>query len=441
MASRKRKSTDNIQRKAVRQVDAEIREISPQEKRRQFFLNVGVWLLVIVFCMTSGIMCFSIGDKNGEQNEAEQSQTQQRDEIQTEIDRYTQEVGADAQNIEALANLGYYWLQKGLASPKAEALKKKQNAAKKTDGDKDESKAEEKPEVSQEEAFANARTYLTQALKIDQNHIFAKKNLADLDAQENHFDSARKAYNEILAFCKEPVKVKEGEDETSIQVGRNNQRVDVDLSLAQLNMRDNKAEEAIACLDDAISVDPGNIDAYSFKAGIYGETNQYAKAHEAFKSALAIAVNMGEMNRALNLYLGDSAIYRKEGRKDEAKKSLEKARDLFPENAGGQAAAMRGMLQQQIDELDGKKPAPAAGKPAGKAAPADDGKPRKVMSITPDAAPAEESKPAEEAAPAEENKPAEEAAPAAESKSAEEAAPAAENKPAEEAAPAEDRNE
>ena len=56
MASRRRKSTDNVQRKAVRLEDAEIREISPQERQRQFLLNLGVWFLVIAFCMTSGIM-------------------------------------------------------------------------------------------------------------------------------------------------------------------------------------------------------------------------------------------------------------------------------------------------------------------------------------------------------------------------------------------------
>ena len=430
MASRKRKSTDNIQRKAVRQADAEIREISPQEKRRQFFLNVGVWLLVIVFCMTSGIMCFSIGDKNGDQNDQEQAQTQQRDEIQSEIDRYTQEVANDAQNVEALAKLGYYWLQKGMASPKAESLKKKAAKAKQADGDKDGGEAEEKHEVSKEEAFANARDYLTKALNLDKNHIFAKKNLADLDAEENHYESARKAYNEILAFCKEPVKVKEGEDETSVQVGRNNQRVDVDLSLAKLNMRDNKLEEAVACLDDAVSVDPGNIEAYTMKAFIYSEANQFPKAHEAYKSALAIAVNMGELNSALNLYLGEAQLYKKEGSKGEAKKSLEAALALFPENAGPQAAAIRSMIQSQIDEIDGKKPASAK-----------NAAPRKAKTVTAEVKPAGEEKPAEEAAPAAEEKPAEEAAPAAEEKPAEEAAPAGEEKPAEEPAPADGQNE
>ena len=225
MASSRRKSTDNVQRKAVRQVDAEVREISPQEKRRNIFIQIGVWFLVIAFCMTSGIMCFAIGGPE-DQNGQEQAQGTV-DEIQSEIDRYTKEVGTDASNVEALANLGYYWMQKGDTLSTAESLKqeaKTKAAIDKDLADKGQTPAADKDakkEMSREEAYANARTYLTQALGIDQNYLLAKKTLADLEVREDKQDAAIKLYKEIIKFCEQPLKLNPGDDETTIKTSRN----------------------------------------------------------------------------------------------------------------------------------------------------------------------------------------------------------------------------
>ena len=408
MASSRRKSTDNVQRKAVRQVDAEVREISPQEKRRNIFIQIGVWFLVIAFCMTSGIMCFAIGGPE-DQNGQEQAQGAV-DEIQSEIDRYTKEVGTDASNIEALANLGYYWMQKGDTLSTAESLKqeaKTKAAIDKDLADKGQTPAankDAKKEMSREEAYANARTYLTQALGIDQNYLLAKKTLADLEVREAKEDAAIKLYKEIIKFCEQPLKLNPGDDETTIKTSRNVQKVEAEVQLARLYGSKKQYKEAIPLLDDAVKIDPGNVGAYHVKAIISFENNDNANGVKAMNNAILIAKNMGEIDQAIQLCFELAQIQQsKNGDKAAAKKAYEEARDMIPANMGGQAAQMRSAIQEMIDELDGKKPAASAKAPAAKATPATE-------------APAAEATPATEA-------PAAEAAPATE-------APAAEATPA-----------
>jgi len=422
MASSRRKSTDNVQRKAVRQVDAEVREISPQEKRRNIFIQIGVWFLVIAFCMTSGIMCFAIGGPE-DQNGQEQAQGAV-DEIQSEIDRYTKEVGTDASNIEALANLGYYWMQKGDTLSTAESLKqeaKTKAAIDKDLADKGQTPAankDAKKEMSREEAYANARTYLTQALGIDQNYLLAKKTLADLEVREAKEDAAIKLYKEIIKFCEQPLKLNPGDDETTIKTSRNVQKVEAEVQLARLYGSKKQYKEAIPLLDDAVKIDPGNVGAYHVKAIISFENNDNANGVKAMNNAILIAKNMGEIDQAIQLCFELAQIQQsKNGDKAAAKKAYEEARDMIPANMGGQAAQMRSAIQEMIDELDGKKPAASAKAPAAKATPA-------TEAPAAEATPATEA-PAAEAAPATEA-PAAEAAPATEA-SAAEATPTANN--------------
>ncbi len=387
MASSRRKSTDNVQRKAVRQVDAEVREISPQEKRRSIFIQLGVWFLVIAFCMTSGIMCFAVGGPE-EQNGQEQTQGSV-DEIQSEIDRYTKEVGTDAGNVEALANLGYYWMQKGDTLSTAESLKqeaKTKAAIDKNLADKGQTpaanKEEAKKEMSREEAYANARTYLTQALGIDQNYLLAKKTLADLETREAHEEAAIKLYQEIIKFCDQPLKLNPGDDETTIKTSRNVQKVEAEVQLARLYGSKKQYKEAMPLLDDAVKIDPGNIGAYHVKSLIAFENGDKVEGSKALNNAILIAKNMGEIDQAIQLCFELAQIHQSQGDKAAAKKAYEEARDMIPANMGGQAAQMRSAIQAMIDEIDGKKPAAPAAEATPAQAPAAEATPAQASAAS-----------------------------------------------------------
>ena len=64
-------------------------------------IHIGVWLLVLVFTMTSGVLCLSLG---GSQQTPRQVQQAQQDPVQVEIDRRTREVGASPSDPVALAD-------------------------------------------------------------------------------------------------------------------------------------------------------------------------------------------------------------------------------------------------------------------------------------------------------------------------------------------------
>ena len=365
MASNKRKSTDSVQRKAIRQVDAEIREITPQEKRRNFFIQVGVWFLVIAFCMTSGIMCFAIG--SNEQQEQAETAREAKDELQSEIDRYQKEVSADARNVEALANLGYYWMQKGDTLPTAENLKQEAktkaaidaNLAKEGNTTVPKEAEKQEKQMSREEAYAHARENFEKALAIDGNYLFAKRNLADLEMRENHKDKASALYKQIVDFCGQPIKLNPGDDEATIKASRDTQKVGAEVELARIYAIDNKNKEALSLLEDAVKLDPGNVEAYHVKALIHLAEKDLTSAHKAFDSAILISSNMGDINQAINFCLEQAQVYKSNNQKDKAKQTYQKAKDLIPANMGPQAEQMRTVIQSMIDQLDGKKPAPA----------------------------------------------------------------------------------
>lgn len=369
MASRRRKSTDNVQRKAVRLEDAEIREISPQERQKQFLLNLGVWFLVIAFCMTSGIMCYAIGSNETQPDQVAQEAQSQKYEVDLEIERYTKEVGTDATNVEALANLGYYWMLKGQTLPTAQALKTeaavKKNLAKEVEGQATPApSATPAPQQTQEEAFANARDYLNKALALDKEYLFAKRTLADLEVQEDHLDKAQALYQEVVDFCKTPIKPGPGDDPTTLQAHRDSQRVEAQVKLASLLAQQSKFEEAQKNLDEVLKTDPGNIEAYHTKALVSLGQKDMEACHKALDMAILIAQNMNEIDRAVNLCFEQGAIYEQAGQKKEAVATFTKARDMIPAQMGGQAAQMRAAIQAMIDRLEGKTPAPKPASPA-----------------------------------------------------------------------------
>ena len=170
MASR-RKSTDMVKRRAKMRSDAELEEksLSPQEQRRQMLLNIGVWFLVLAFCMTSGIMCFSVGGQ--EKLMKAQEEAQQKDPTQAEIERWSGEVEQNPNDPVALANLGYYWGQKAQELEKTAAKPKKDDDKNKKDG---------KPAITREQALQNAHGYLDRALQADPNYAFALQKYAEL---------------------------------------------------------------------------------------------------------------------------------------------------------------------------------------------------------------------------------------------------------------------
>ncbi|MBQ7567505.1 tetratricopeptide repeat protein, partial [bacterium] len=352
----RRKSTDMVKRRAKSQVEAELEEkvLSPQEQRRQMLLNIGVWFLILAFCMTSGIMCFSIGGQ--EKLMKAQEEAQQQDPVQADIDRWAHEVEQNPNDSVALANLGYYWGQK------AQELDKAANKPAKKKGDKDEKKSDkpDKPEVTKEQALQNAHTYLDRALQAEPDYAFALQKYADLAIFEKNYDKAREMLDRAVKACEKPVP--EGDDKEALEANALNQKGQAIVTLANLDAMDNRYGEAERRLDDLIREQPGNLQAFISKANIIVSQPDADKneALRCYGEALKIAQSLGNTSVALNCWVGRSAIYSEMGDKEKAKKELEDCKAFVSSNPI-MAATVDNMIKRLDgdDKKDDKKAAPA----------------------------------------------------------------------------------
>ena len=288
----RRKSTDMVKRRAKSQAEAELEEksLSPQEQRRQMVLNFGVWFLVLAFCMTSGIMCFSIGGQ--EKMIKAQEEAQQQDPVQADIDRWANEVEQNPNDPVALANLGYYWGQK------AQDLEKPDSKTK--DDGKD--KKDDKPKITKEQALQNAHEYLERALKADPDYAFALQKYAELSINENNTAKARELLNKVIVACEKPIP--DGDDKEALEANALNQKGQAVIALALLDAKEDKNADALKRIDALLKEQPGNMQAFLAKGNIISSQKGGDKqeALKCYGDALKIAQTLGDAETAFRCW-------------------------------------------------------------------------------------------------------------------------------------------
>lgn len=361
MPPRRRKSTDYTRRRAnPAAADPEEfeRVLSPAEKRRQLMINVGVWFLVAVFAMTSGIMCFNIGDPSaGQAQDVLQQQQAQQDPVQQEIDRWTREVEARPDDPVALANLAHFWIQRAETLPKQADMTAASASPAATGSPAAPSPAASPatPEISQEEALARATEYLERALAKDKGYVFALQQMANVRLVQEKPEEARQYYEQILALSDAPIP--EGEDATSIQANRQAQKVQAMLGLASLDARAKKYSEALARLDEINKVQPGNINVYLMRAQIQQDQGQTDSAMASLEEAARIGESMQDMESTFRARMLRSQILQEKGDKAGAKAELEKLKGLAEKTGNIQAMMLVTQLIYAMDAPAGAPPA------------------------------------------------------------------------------------
>ncbi len=363
----RRKSTDMVKRRAKTQVDAELeeKELSPQEQRRQLLLNIGVWFLVLAFCMTSGIMCFSIGGQ--EKQMQAQQEAMNQDPTQAEIDRWTHEVETNPSDPVALANLGYYWGQKALELEKKPAKKAKDKKDEKQQGD-------DKPVVTKEEASRHSHEYLDRALAADPNYTFALQKYAELYVAEKNYDKARLYFDKVIEASHMPIP--DGDDKEARETNAIVQRGQAAVSLARIDALEKKYADAEKRLDNLIAEQPGNVDAFLLKAAIITEQDNGDKneALKCYESAMKISQAMGDDQQTLQCHVARATIYKEMGDINNAKQEMEAAKAMFAGNPMMSAALdsqmkKMGLIPDEKKDAPKADATPAEGQPA--AAPAE----------------------------------------------------------------------
>lgn len=347
----RRKSTDQIRRRPSGAVKTEEKVITPQERRRSFLIQAGVWFLVIAFCMTSGIMCFTIGGQ--EKQVAQQQAAEQADPVQAEIDRWTTQVGSNPNDPVALANLGYYWCQKAASLP---ADKKAEDGKQ---DDKDGKSKDEKPAVSRDQALSSAAEYLDRAIKADPNYAFAYQKMAELLILQNKYDEAQKMYEQVINMSEQPIAA--DEDKETIEAQRANQRGQARMGLATLYMLQENYDAAVAEADKALSEQPGSMEAFHIKAQALAGKEDKPALLQCCDEAIKIAESMSDIENILKFRVRKSIVYQAMNDKDSARHELEEAKK-FVDGVNPQLSAN---IDTMLKELDGNKPAasPAEAKP------------------------------------------------------------------------------
>lgn len=359
MPPRRRKSTDYTRRRQPgAEGEEQERQISPQERRRQIMIQVGVWFLVLVFAMTSGVMCFNIGSN---EQASQQVQQQAQDPIQAEIDRWTSQVGANPNDPVALANLGHYWARKAATLPtreEAAAASPTPAAASPSPGAPSPAAT---PQMSQEEAVARAEEYLQRALEKDPSYAFALQQLAEVRMMQKKPAEARALLEKILALAAAPIP--EGEDPATIEANRATQTNRARMGLASVEAREKNYDKALEILAQVVKEQPGNVEAYMMRAGVLHEQDRMPEALQALDDAARVAEGMQNYGQALGARVEKSRIYQEQGDKDAARQELEKAKAVA-EKTGNVQALM--LLTQLLYAMDGNLPsAPPEGLPTG----------------------------------------------------------------------------
>ncbi len=336
----RRKSTDQIRRRPSGAVKTEEKVITPQERRRSFLIQAGVWFLVIAFCMTSGIMCFSIGGQ--EKQVAEQQAAEQADPVQAEIDRWTNLVSSNPSDAVALANLGYYWTQKADTLP--------------ADGTADEGKEDEKdgkPAVSRDQALSNAEEYLNRAIKADPNYSFAIQKLAELRILQNKNDEAKSLYEQVITLTDQPIA--DDEDKETIEAQRTNQRCQARMGLAALYMLEKNFDAACGEIDKVLAEQPGSMEAFMLKANALAAKEDTPAMLQCCDEAIKVAESMKDLMNLVSFRVRKSKAYQEMNDKESARRELEEAKK-YVDGINPQLSAG---ISAMINELDGKKPGEA----------------------------------------------------------------------------------
>ncbi len=363
----RRKSTDYSRRRLAANPGAEgeqeERRISPQERRRQIMINLGVWFLVLVFAMTSGVMCYNIGGPETAQPGPEAQQASQ-DPNQVEIDRWTRELQSNPNDPVVLANLGASWMRKAetlrsqqptQAAPDAATASPLPQAGSPTPA--------ATPEMTREDALARAEDYLNRAIEKEPTYAFALQQLAELKIAQKKPAEGREFLNRILALADLPIAPEE--DPETIRATRESQSTRARMTLARLETFEKNYDQALQILAQLEADHAGNADVHAMRAHIYEEQGRPQEALNALDELARVAEVMNNAGMMLGARLEKSRILQQTGEKAAARQEMEKARTVAESTGNVQAVMLVTQLLYKMDEP--APPMPVQGLPDGPA--------------------------------------------------------------------------
>lgn len=202
--------------------------------------------------------------------------------------------------------------------------------------------------------YTDAANYLEKSLSLDPANIEARYHLGRVRYQQNQFDLAIAAFQEVLRRDPGHIKAEdnlglslEGKNENEAAIAAYNKAIQLDeaqtlhneqpyLNLGTLLAKTNRAKEAVSCLVRATTITSGNLKAHYQLAKVYFDLESFGDAQQ-------------EAEKAVNLDSGDSSshyllgrIYRHSGKSELAEEQFRITEELIrkkgTEGAGGTSA-------------------------------------------------------------------------------------------------------
>jgi len=252
------------QHKREREEEEAVREISPEERRRKFIINFGVGILLVAFLTTSGITCVNLNQFSPQQPQQQQEEGPV-DRNASELKRWQEEVAKSPNDSNALANLGYYQLERGLEIYSNDEPNKQKDL---------------------DAAMANFEA----ALKVDPDYGFAQQQKARVLLVQKKLPEAKAGYEAMLASAEKPVP-DDAKNKEAAERNKKGDQVQAHLGLAAVAMGQKDVAAALQHMNKAIELDPGNAESYLQRATVHMQMKQKELARKDLET-------VGEIGKA-----------------------------------------------------------------------------------------------------------------------------------------------
>ena len=252
---------------ALREEKEKSRELSPQERQRRMIINFGVGLLLLAFGTTSGITCISSNSTSQAASSTanEDQKAKALSPADAEIERWQGELAKKPNDPSVLANLAFYYVERG-------------------DGSRN-------PEVAKKD-YAEAGKHLDAALKVDPGYSFALRLAGKAKMSEGKLDEAQKLCEAALKSSQKPIDAKDPE-KAAKENNAKAEQVQDRMVLAELAHRKKNLKETLVQLNEVIKLDPGSLEAYFARAQTLIEDKQPEAARKDLGVVIKISEAMG----------------------------------------------------------------------------------------------------------------------------------------------------
>lgn len=262
----------NKKKVVIEEEDHEVEYRPPGRTSRDLIIQIGVTFLIVSFILAP-MLVFVFSDSSVPvQQQQQQQQGDLQNDLEAQIKHYSTELGKNPNDPTALANLAFYTTQKAASLPPTP-------------------ESETQKMTLLKEAEGNFR----KALEKDANYGFAQVELAKNLTIQKNYDEANKLIEQALKGAEENL----GSSDPAKSAEAKAQKVQMLGLMAYMLMEKNDSKGAIAKIDEAVLVDPGNPQLYKQRAVMHFQNGDKEAARKDLTTMVDIGQKSGDQNATM----------------------------------------------------------------------------------------------------------------------------------------------